>query len=202
MRRVPPVRSGRILAVVKQGDWITLAGVIVTVFSAGWAVVSARRARAAQEKADHYQARSEQNAERATKAAEEAVVAQSRSAAAARRAADAAERSAAAAEAQQRRETEEIEAIESDPWRLDPIPGRDDCYLINVAKTPNYGVTVNGLKIHNGPARFDMIGPGKRVELSVMRIWHPDDCVEVSWHRRQDRSDPPQTRSEMIPARI
>lgn len=187
---------------MKPSDWITLTGVVIAGFSATWAVVSARRARTAQDAANHFQARAEQNAERATKAAEEAVVAQSKSAASAKRAADAAERSAAAAEAQERRAIEETDAAEADPWELAPIPGDPDCYLINTTKTTKYGITVSGFKIHGGPARFDMIGPGKREELSIMRIMHPDDSVEVTWHRRPDLSDPPQTRRMTIPSRI
>ncbi|RFZ05426.1 hypothetical protein VIMS_04928 [Mycobacterium marinum] len=183
-------------------EWITLFGVFVSLFSAAWAVVSARRARNAQEKANHYQARAEQNAERATKAAEDSAVAQSKSSAAAQRAADAAERSAAAAEAQDRRAVEQDEAAEADPWQLTPIPGDDDCYLKNTSKTPKYGVRVSGFKIHGGPVRFDVIGPGKRVELSILRIWHDDDGVEVTWHRQADLSDPPQSRVETIPSKL
>ena len=71
-----------------------------------------------------------------------------------------------------------------------------------MSRTPKYGVTVKGFKIHNGPAQFDTIGAAKRVELSIMRIWHPDDAVEVTWHRRPDRSNPPQTSEETIPSKI
>jgi hypothetical protein len=125
-----------------------------------------------------------------------------RSADAAQRQADAAERFAAIGEAQQRREAEAIEAAEADPWQLAPIPGDPDCYLINTSKTEKYDITVRGFKIHDGLARFDMIGPGKREELRIMRVHHPDDSVEVTWRRRQDLSDPPQTRPKTIPSRI
>jgi hypothetical protein len=125
-----------------------------------------------------------------------------RAAGAAERQAKAAERSANVAEAQQRRDDQATEEAESDPWQLDPIPGRDNCYLTNRMRTPKYGVTVTGLKVLNKPARFDVIGPGKREELSIMRIWHPDDSVEITWHQRQDHCDTPQTRSETIPSRI
>ncbi|CQD07387.1 hypothetical protein BN000_01475 [Mycobacterium europaeum] len=125
-----------------------------------------------------------------------------RAAGAAERQANAAERSAAAVEAQARREAEELEAAEADPWELAPIPGGRDCYLINTSNTVKYNVTVEGFKLHDGPARFDMIGPGKREELSIMRIGHPDDTVKVTWRQRPDLSDSLQTRTKTIPSRI
>jgi hypothetical protein len=116
-----------------------------------------------------------------------------RAAGAAERQADAAERSAAAVEAQQQREAEETEAAEADPWQLDPIPNDPDCYLINTTTTTKYNVTVTGSTVHNGPAQFDRIGPGKREEVSIMRIWPADETVEVTWHRRQELAAPPQS---------
>jgi hypothetical protein len=142
--------------------------------------------------------KSKSERDEATRQAERA----ERAAGAAERQAEAAERSAATAEAQERREIEESEAAEADPWQLAPIRGADNCRLINTTRTPKYGVTVSGLKIDNSPAQFDKIGPNKRVELSISRILHPDDSVEVTWHRRQDLSDPPQTRSETIPSKL
>ena len=91
---------------------------------------------------------------------------------------------------------------EIDPWDLQPIAGDDDVYLINTSQTAKYDITVSGFKVHNSPACFDLIGPGKREELQIMRIHHPDDPVEVKWHRRQDLSDPPKTRRKTIPSRI
>lgn len=120
----------------------------------------------------------------------------------AERAAAAAERQADAADAQQRRDTEVAEDAEIDPWELDPIVGRDDVYLINTSETAKYDVTVSGIKIHNGPAHFDLIGPGRREQISIMRFGHPDDFVEVTWRRRQDNSGTPQTRQKIIPSRI
>lgn len=125
-----------------------------------------------------------------------------RAAGAAERQADAAERSAAAAEAPQRREAEAADEAETDPWQLDPIPGDPDCYLTNTTKTPKYGVTVTGFKIHNKPVQFDVIGPGKRKELSIMRIGHPDDTLEITWYRTPDHSDASQTTAETIPSTI
>jgi hypothetical protein len=134
-------------------------------------------------------------ADRATTAAESA-------AGHAGRAADAAERSATAAESQERREAEAVDAADQDPWVLAPIPGDDDVYLVNRSTTPKYSVTVSGFKVHDSPAQFDMIGGGKRVEVSILRIMHPDDGVEVTRHSRKDLSDESTTRTETIPSRI
>jgi hypothetical protein len=47
-----------------------------------------------------------------------------------------------------------------------------------------------------------MIGAGKPVELSIMRIMHPDDDVVVTWHQRMDGTDPGRTASEKIPSKV
>jgi ATPase subunit of ABC transporter with duplicated ATPase domains len=173
---------------VNAANWINLVGVIVAGVSAIVAVRSACRARNAESAAAEHQRQS-------LKAAQDA-------ANHAKRSADAEQRIAAATEAHQRRRTDEVAAAELDPWELAPIPGDPDCYLINTSKTAKYDVIVNGFKVHNGPARFDMIGPGKCEELSIMRISHPDDTVEVKWHRQQDLSDAQQTRRKTIPSTI
>lgn len=168
-------------------QWGTVPAWVAAGLSLTFGILSWRSSRKSREERDEAK-RQADRAERAAGAAE--------------RQADAAERSAAAVETQQQREAEETEAAEVDPWLLEPIPGGPDCYLINRTKTPKYGVTATGLKIHNSPARFDMIGPGKKVELSIMRILHPDDSVDVTWYRHQDLSDPPQTKQETIPSTI
>jgi hypothetical protein len=173
---------------VNAGNWISLAGVIIAGVSAALAVRSARRAGKAESAAAAHE-------RQALEAAQDA-------AGHAKRSADAEERVATVTEAQQSREATEAEEAEGDPWQLDPIPGDPDCYLINRTKYPKYGVAVVGLMIHNGPAEFDVIGPGKREELSIMRIAHPDNSVEITWYRRRDLSDSPQTKRETIPSRI
>jgi hypothetical protein len=50
---------------VNAADWINLTGVVVSAGAAGFAVLPARRARAAEVQADRYRARAEQDAERA-----------------------------------------------------------------------------------------------------------------------------------------
>jgi hypothetical protein len=173
---------------VNAGNWISLAGVIIAGVSAILAVLSARRARKAESAAAEHE-------RQALEAARDA-------AGHAKRSADAEERVAGVAESQERRQSEEIDAVDADPWMLEPIPGEDNCYLINRSKSPKYGVSVAGLKVHNGPAQFDAIGPGKRKELSVMRIYHPDDSIQITWYRKPDHSDAPQTRPETIPSRL
>ncbi|BBX67827.1 hypothetical protein [Mycolicibacterium psychrotolerans] len=131
---------------------------------------------------------------RAVEAAESAASAEKRSA-------DAAERSAAAVEAQERRAAEQEDAAEADPWIFQPIPGDPDVYLFNRSRSPKYGVTAAGFKVHNSSQKWQVIGPGKRVELGVLRVMHPDDEVVITWHQREDRSDTPRSATEVIPSR-
>jgi hypothetical protein len=173
---------------VNAGNWINLAGVLIAGAAAILAVRSACRARKAESAAAEHQ-------RAALEAAQDA-------AGHAKRSADAEQRIANVAESRQQHQAEENQALDADPWEMAPIPGRDNCNLINRTKTPKYGVTVSGKKIHNSPERFDLIGPGKPVELSVMRFWHPDDSIQVTWHTRQDLADPPQTKREIIPSRL
>ena len=73
------------------GNWIALAGVVVTAGSAVFTVVQARRARTAARNAATHEAKTEEYARRATDAAENAATSQAQSADAARRAAEALE---------------------------------------------------------------------------------------------------------------
>jgi hypothetical protein len=173
---------------VNAGNWINLAGVIIAGVSAIVAVRSVCRARKAEFAATEHQ--------------REALKAEQDAANHAKRSADAEQRIAAVVEAEQRRQTDEAEAAEIDPWELAPIPGSPDCYLINTSKTATYDVIVDGFKVHNGPERFDMIGPTKREEISIMPVLHPNDTVEVKWHLLQDLSDAQQTRRKTIPSTI
>src|SRR4051794_13494384 len=94
------------------GDWISLAGVVVSAGSAVWAVVSARRARAAEVTTDGYRAKAEEYARRATGAAEDAATAQHRSA-------EAAQRAAGALERQNQLADEQANLAEAVPWRIE-----------------------------------------------------------------------------------
>jgi hypothetical protein len=166
-------------------------GTVPAWFAAAIAVISAYLSWRAQRKSKAEREEATQQAERAERAA-----------GAAERQADAARRSAVVAEKQERRQAEATADAEADPWDLEAIIGYDNCYLINTTETAKYDITVAGFKIHDGPSRFDMIGPHKREELSIMRISHPDDSVEVTWHRRRDLSDSLKTRRKTIPPRI
>lgn len=170
------------------GDWASVASAVVAFLSmvgAGLGWFLARRERSAA--ASHEQ--------RALKAAEDAAKHEKRSA-------DAAERSAGAAEAQEQRAAAEQVATEKDPWLVTPIPGDDDVYLINRSGTPKYDVRVAGFKIADSPQLHGTIGPNKRVEVSVLRIWHRNDDLHVQWHQSEDLSDGPLRATEKIPGKI
>jgi hypothetical protein len=49
---------------------------------------------------------------------------------------------------------------------------------------------------------YKMVGPGKRVEVSIKRIWYPDNEIHVSWHRRQNMSDELASSSETLPSKL
>jgi hypothetical protein len=181
---------------VKAGDWITLAGVIVSLGSAVWAVVSARRAARAQAKADHYQARAEQNAERATKAAEEAAVAQKESAGSAKRAADALEKQNQMAE-------EFAAAAEGVPWRIEYREGAL-WELWNDSDLPKFNVQIGGSGVvaHRTKGLIDRIDGRSSHEFWGNTSWTRDEPrVEVTWHRRPDSQGDPLTWSGRRPPR-
>lgn len=179
--------SGRGADSVRVVEWGTLPAWVAAGLSLIFGILSWLSSRKSKAEGDEATAQ----AERAERAAD-----------AAQRRADAAERSADTAEAQERREAEATAEAEADPWDLAPIRGSPNCYLINTTNTAKYDITVNGFKIHNGPARFDMIGPGKRVEVSIMRIGHPDDSVEVAWYPQEGLLDRPETTRKTIPSSI
>jgi cbb3-type cytochrome oxidase subunit 3 len=99
----------------------------------------------------------------------------------AKRSADAEERVAAAAESQERRTVSERAAFEQFPWKLLPIPGRDNCTLHNTSRAVLYAVEVHGQKIAHGPIRFDAFGPGQQEEVSIWRVVQMNDDVLITW---------------------
>ena len=114
---------------------------------------------------------------------------------AARDAADAESRTAAALErtvdihtAQERRAAEEFEAEKESPWDLLPISGDDYCVLVNRTGRPKYQVHIGGSAVPPPGVRVHEIPARGRVEVSVLRIWAPDQVVKVSWHAT--RTDP------------
>ncbi|MCV7006755.1 hypothetical protein [Mycobacterium gordonae] len=167
---------------MKAAEWISLAGVVVTVVATTWAIVSAKRAAAAQSAAAHYQARAEQNAERATKAAEDAAVAQ-------RQAALEAGRAAAALEEQNRRAEEQSELAEGVPWRITYRKG--SLYdLWNDTGTTKFGVQISGEGVLRAKT-VDRFYGRSSVEFLGLDAMGVGDEVEVRWHRREDHSDEP-----------
>jgi hypothetical protein len=173
---------------VSVADWGAAASAAVAFLSmlgAGYGWLQARREKDAA--AEHER--------RAVEAAEAAAGHEKRSA-------DAEERIAQAIETQESRAAEHRDATEADPWIVEPIPGDDDVYLINRSSTAKYNVMVAGFKVDESPLSFGTIGPGKRVEVGIMRIWHDNDDMHVRWHQRRDESDAPQTVVEKIPSKI
>ncbi|CDM76136.1 hypothetical protein MMARE11_19890 [Mycobacterium marinum E11] len=168
------------LCFVNAANWISLASVVVTAFSAIWAVLSAKRAAAARHAAARYQARAEQNAERATRAAEDAAVAQRQSAAAAGRAAE-------ALELQNRMVEEQAVRAEGVPWRIAYREG--SLYdLWNDSDTTKFGVQISGGGVLR-PKSVDRVDGRSSVDFFGLDALGASDQVEVTWHRREDRSD-------------
>lgn len=165
---------------VHLSDAIGLGGVAVSVFSAGWAVLSARRARDAQEKADHYRARAEQQAERATRAAEDAAAAETQSAASAKRAADALEKQNQMAE-------ERADLAEGVPWRIEYEVGSTYA-LWNDTDTPKFQVHISGEGVLREKT-VDRIDGRSSVDFRGLDASGVGSRVDVTWHRREDRSD-------------
>lgn len=163
------------------GDWASAGSAAVAAASAIGSYVKYRQAKAV-----------------AAVATEQA----NRSVAAAERVADAVERIAETAQSPGVATINAAADRTHAPWALVPIPGSDNVRLRNETSETLYGVQVEGFKIHNPPNVFDTIHPFAGAELSVMRIWHHDDTVRITWHREADRSDPPLTWEDELPPRI
>ena len=172
------------------GDWISLAGVIVSGGFALWSAVSATRAKASQVDA-------EKRAEAALKAERAAVAAQRDIAAEVKRAADL---SAAVAA----RDDADRAAIEETPWDLQSIPNDSDIWLVNRSPTPKYGVRVSGESVYHedDDEEFDAIGPGARKEVGVYRTNSLDESIVIRWHQQKDRSDVERSCTETLPSSI
>jgi hypothetical protein len=160
-------------------------GVVVSAFSASWAVISARRARSAEEKANDYQVRAEQQARRATLAAEESATAQRQSAAVEKRVADAIEK-------QNRRVEEQAELAEGVPWRLKHRKGAM-WELWNDSDYPKFKVTIGGPGVsqNNRPPLFDRIDGHSSVEFWGTTHWGAKPQVVVTWYRHEDAQGDP-----------
>jgi hypothetical protein len=58
-----------------------------------------------------------------------------------------------------------------------------------------------GLKVDDSPMVFTKIRPGKRVEISINRIWHHDNALHIRWNQQEDLSDEPRPATEAIPSK-
>ena len=171
------------------GDWASTGSAVVAAGSAIASYVKYRQAKSV-----------------AALATEQA----NRSVAAAERLADATERIAASAEAPTIAISEATQAaldaaIENGrtnaPWALVPIPGSDNVRLRNETSSTLHAVQIEGFKVRS-PKVVGVIHPFAGVELMVMRIWHPDNKVRVTWHREADQSDPKLSWEDELPPRI
>jgi hypothetical protein len=175
-------------------DAISLGGVAVSVFSAGWAVLSARRARSAEEKANGYQASAEQHARRATLAAEESATAQRQSAAAEKRVADAIEK-------QNRSVEDQAEVAEGVSWRLEHREGAM-WELWNDSDYPKFKVTIGGPGVsqNNRTPLIDRIDGHSSVDFWGTTHWGAKPQVVVTWYRQADAQGDPLTWTGTRPA--
>lgn len=164
---------------MNAADWINLTGVVVSAGAAGFAVLSARRARAAEVQADRYRARAEQGAERATQAAEDSAASQRQSADAARRAAD-------ALEEQNQIASEQADLAEGVPWRIAFRTG-STYELWNESPKPKFDVQIGGEGVLRSKTEQRVDG---RSSTSFMGL----DASGVSDHRDLSmRNGPPKT---------
>lgn len=169
----------------QPSDWINLAGVLVSVFSAGFAVLSSRRASAAEEKAQKYQARAETQSRLARQAAEAAAVAQ-------RESAEAASRAATALEKQIQMAEEQAELAEGVPWDVQHRKG-SLWELWNVTDSPKFRVEISGPGVSSShkPPVVDRMDGRSSVEFRGTTGYGASRRVEVRWHRREDAQGEP-----------
>lgn len=155
------------------GDWIALAGVLITGGFSVWSAISAKSAHAAESAAGV-------RAEQALKAERAAVAAQRDIAAQLERAADIETERAG-------REAERTEAAEGVPWRL--LHYRGDTYaLSNESDTPKFHVEVSGPKLRP-PTTAERIDGRGTLQFMVIPASGRGDDIVVTWHRNEDRTD-------------
>jgi hypothetical protein len=125
-----------------------------------------------------------------------------RSVAAAERLADATERIAESAKSPAAATTAAaVDNRTHAPWALVPIPGSDHVRLRNETSATLYAIHIDGFKIRD-PKNVGIVHPFAGIELTVLRVWHRDNKVRITWHRASDQSDPPLTWEDEIPPRI
>jgi hypothetical protein len=178
--KIPALGSS--LSIVKAADWFSLAGVVAAAVSAFVAVVSAKRAAAAQSAAANHEARAEIQRRLATQAAEEAAVAQRQTAAEAGRVAK-------AIEERNRMAEEQAERAEGVPWRVEYREG-DLFEVKNITNTTKFGVQISGPGVLR-PVAVDRIDGHGSAEFYRHPASGGNNQVEVIWYRREDLSDEP-----------
>jgi hypothetical protein len=124
---------------------------------------------------------------------------------AAQRQAHAAERVVALQEAHDQQQIERAEAAEERPFELVPIPGDDNGWLHNTTEAPKYGVQVAGIHVRSAPKRVDVIERGQKKVIDIGRFGQRpgrDHRIHITWHRKQDLSDPVLRQDDDLPPRI
>jgi hypothetical protein len=106
----------------------------------------------------------------------------------AQRSVDASEKSAQAQETQARLATEQVAEAESKPWKVEPIPGSDNCRLINTTAKPKYGVRVEGPAVRR--PTVGIVDGNSFAELDTMLSFGgTSKSVTITWHLAQDLTD-------------
>ncbi|WP_396929192.1 hypothetical protein [Mycolicibacterium sp.] len=162
------------------GDWINLAGVVVSFSSAVWAVVSAVRARRAEAAAAGFQTL-------AATAARDAAAAQ-------KEAASAAERAAAALEEQNRVVAEHANAAERVSWRIVHRSGAK-WELWNDSVNPKFRVNISGpgVSTKQPPPTIPHMDGHSSSEFWGTTSYGAVKRADVTW-RASDDDDAPELR--------
>ncbi|WP_131821766.1 hypothetical protein [Mycobacteroides chelonae] len=172
--------------VMDAGDWINLAGVVVSASAAIWAARSASKSKTAQDEAT-------KQAGVATQAAVDAAGAEQRSA-------DAAERSANALEEQNQMAAEQVAIAEAVPWSIRYRSG-STFELWNDSDTPKFSVRLSGPGVR-GEVTTERIDGRSCVTFMSLGVWAKNsDQVVVNWHRLASSGDPELSWSGTVPAK-
>lgn len=170
---------------MEAGDWINLAGVVVSAGSAIWAVLAASKAKKAEGEATT-------QAAIATQAAVDAANAEQRSA-------DAAERSANALEEQNQIVLDQAALAEGVPWVIRFRSG-STFELWNESDTPKFSVCISGPGVR-GDVSADRIDGRSCMTFMSLSFWGSSDQVSVNWHRLAGAADPELTWAGTLPAK-
>jgi len=169
------------------GDWASAVSAAVAVVSAVVSAIAALRSRKAK-------AEAAEQAAIATKAAVDTAAAEQRAAAAAERSATAHETRASVA-------TGRVAAAELRPWRIEAIPGSENCYLHNQTARMKYGVRIEGEAVRQSDV--GIVDGKASVEIdTLLSVWGMDKRVTVTWHLVENLSDEQLSWTTHLPERI